>query len=159
MSKITYSYGKPEDFEDIVRLCGTWWYDSSFYKETGMEYRPDLQSFYNQYEANKLLTVVGRDSLGTVVAAYVASIDQYLFNMEYTMASEIVWCLHKDYREGREVFGLLDAIDLANTSSGINMYNLNLPIQEGKAKLAEYLVRKRGFFTQDMCVMKEIKYG
>jgi SOS response regulatory protein OraA/RecX len=37
----------------------------------------------------------------------------------------------------------------------VNIYNLNIPVDENKDKLANSLVR-RGFFKQDLSLFKEI---
>jgi len=55
------------------------------------------------------------------------------------------------------VFQLVTNIELGLKSSGIDIYYLNLPVEEGKEVLGDYLVKKKGFFKQDLCLMKEIR--
>lgn len=142
---------------EIVSMCRKWWYDSSFYKNTGMKFEPDYDLFRGMSDSNTLFIIKGCLPNGEMVACYVAAISPYMFNTKYTMASEIVWSIDERYRKGREVFRLLTAIETGLKNSGISMYNLNLPIEEGKRSLSDYLVKKKGFFTQDISIIKEIK--
>ena len=157
MSKLNYTYGTIDDMEEVIALCGKWWKDSSFYKNTEMEFLPDKGLFQGLDDQDSLFVIKGVNTLGEIKACYVASISPYHFNPGYTMATEIVWCLDEDYRKGREVFQLVTNIELGLKSSGIDIYYLNLPVEEGKEVLGDYLVKKKGFFKQDLCLMKEIR--
>jgi len=156
VSNIVYDYGSIDDYSDVVTLCKTWWEDSSFYKNTGMEFIPDYNQFKSLDDDNSLFVITGRVK-GKLVACYVAVISPYIFNSSVMMASEVVWCLDKEYQKGREVFGLLNAIETGLTNSNIDMFNLNLPVEEGKKSLAEYLTRKKNYWKQDISIMKNLE--
>ena len=161
MSDIVYDLGYYEkDAEDIIHLCSTWWEDSAFYKNTNMPFKVDRSQFKAMSDTGQILAITGRkEDTGELIACYVGSITPYYFNPDYLMASEIVWCIHKDYRKGREMFNLLKAIELGMKTRKVNMYTLCIPILEGKEMIEKYMTRKLDFFVQDSVLMKEVKYG
>lgn len=161
MSDIVYGYADfYNDIEGVIDLCATWWNDSAFYKNTGMPFEVDREQFEQFYLSGMLVAVVGKEEItGKIVSCYIGVKSPYYFNKNYLMCNEVVWCLHKDYRKGREVFNLIKAIEMAMKGNRINIYNLCLPILEGKETLEKYMIKKLGFFTQDSTLMKEVIYG
>ncbi len=160
MPEIEYNYGNYyDDVDDVIELCATWWEDSSFYKNTGMPFEVNKEYFKRLYDRGYLIIVLGRDvETKQLVACYIASKSPYHFNKNYLMANEIVWCIHKDYRDGKEVFNLLIAIEMAMKGNKINMYSLALPLTEGREKLSKYMTEKLGWFVQDSNLLKEVHY-
>jgi SOS response regulatory protein OraA/RecX len=73
-------------------------------------------------------------------------------------ASEVVWCIDKDYRTGQNLVNLLNSVEELMKKHEVNIYNLNIPVDDNKDKLANSLV-KRGFFKQDLSLFKEINNG
>jgi hypothetical protein len=161
MSNIVYTYGRYEtDFEDIVELCGTWWYDSSFYKESGMDYNVDREQFKAMSDLGMLMMVLGREEdTGKLVTCYMGVVMPYYFNNGHMMANEVVWCVHPEYRKTGEAQRLLDNIELAMKECNIDMYSLCIPMREGRDKLEEHLIKDRGFFPQDKVLMRSLRNG
>ena len=159
VSNLRYGYGSIDDMDEIIALANTWWKDASFYKETHMEFKPDQDLFRDLYKAGVLFIVVGRAEDDSIKACYISIISNYTFNSSYKYSAEVVWCIHEDYRKGREVLRLIASIEQGLTSSGVDLFDLNLPVQENTSSLASYLTKKKGFFQQDLSIFKEIKHG
>ena len=156
---IEYSLGSIDDMEEVIDLCASWWYDSAFYENTGMEFKIDRGLYEQLSEMESLFSVIGRNEHGKVVACYVSAIAPYMFNPEWLSSSEVVWCIDKKYRKAGEVLNLLAAIEAGLTQAGVRIFNLNFPVHEGRERLAKKLEDKLGYFVQDLSIMKEIKYG
>jgi len=153
-----YDMDYDRDYQDVVDLCGTWWEDSLFYKTYRIPYKVDKRVFDAGNEAGALLAFAGRNEEGKAVAAYVAIISPYLFNPEYLMAVECVWCLHKDYRNLGYSIGLLDEIEKRLIDRGVNILSLASSAAPEYASLG-MLLRRRGYTLMDNIYMKSLRGG
>lgn len=155
---LTFREGGIRDTKKVIELCETWWYDSAWFKNTGMKFESSPEYWYSLFQVSGVISSIGENENNEVKACYVAVKQPYMFNHAYSVASEVVWCLDEEYRNGPNLVKLLTSIDDVCKKNEINIYNLNLPVQENKEKLADSLV-KRGFFKQDLSLFKEISNG
>lgn len=156
--QLTYREGGIRDTKKVIELCETWWHESAWFKNTQMPFESKPEYWYALFQAGVMIGTVGENEEGEVKAAYVAVKQPYMFNHAYNTASEVVWCIDADYRNGPNLVNLLKAIEDVCKKHEINIYNLNLPVQEDTVKLSGNL-EKRGFFKQDLSLFKEIKNG
>lgn len=147
-----------EDAADIIDLCGLWWEDSLFYKEYGVEYAPAIEGFQQMFDAGMLILICGRSrATDELVATYVATVMPYIFNPKETHVSEIVWCIHPDYRKSSILFRLLWYIEkIISEMPTENPPLMSLCVsQEDKFKpLERNLTGKRGFKLMDKVFFK-----
>lgn len=143
------------DYQDVVDLCGTWWEDSLFYKTYRIPYKVNKELFDGANAAEMLLWFVGRNESGKAVAAYVAVIQPYMFNPDYLMAVECVWCLHKDYRKLGHAMGLLDEIERRLVDRGVDILSLAASASPEYRSLGTIL-RRRGYTLMDNLYMKKL---
>jgi hypothetical protein len=155
---LTFREAGIRDTKKVIQLCETWWYDSAWFKKTQMPFESTPEYWYALFQAGVIIATVGEDENGDVKAAYVAVKQPYMFNHSYNTASEVVWCLDKEYRTGPNLVNLLQSIEDVCKKHEIHIYNLNIPVDENKEKLADSLV-KRGFFKQDLSLFKEMNNG
>ncbi len=145
---IAYSVEQAEDvFDEIAQACGEWWYESSFFQNTGMEYRP------NNPQLKRLLPLmrclVGRDSEGNVASAYVGIPSDYMFNPEWTVMNEIVWYIKEEYRGVRSLIQLFNEVrDFCNQEQ-VDMWSISIP-SFFRSSGVEKLMSKQGYFLQDL---------
>ena len=136
-----YSTGDFEkDMADVVELCGTWWNDSLFYKLYGIEFSVD-KSWFRLIKDYGLIYTCGRQE-GNLVSCYVGIKTPYMFNPSVMTANEIVWCVHKDYRNYRELIGLMKAIDNLMFINNIQLWNLAVSNEEKYNSTGEFLEKK-----------------
>jgi hypothetical protein len=157
-TKLKFRKGSIRDTKKVIELCDTWWYDSAWYKNTKMKFATTPEYWYGLFQMGTIILCVGENEAGEMKACYVGMKQPYLFNHDYITSTEVVWCIAEEYRTGANLVVLLSEIDKLCKEEGIHFYNLNLPVQEKKEKLADSLVR-RGFFTQDLSLFKEIENG
>lgn len=157
-SRLKFRPGGIRDTKKVIELCETWWYDSAWYKNTKMKFESTPEYWYSMFQMGVIIACIGENEAGEVKAAYVAMKQPYLFNHDYISASEVVWCIDEEYRTGKNLANLLFEIEKLCENEGVHIYNLNLPIEDNKEKLADSLV-KRGFFRQDLSLFKEIEHG
>lgn len=155
---LTYREGNIRDTKKVIELCESWWYDSAWFKNTGMKFESTPEYWYSMFQMGVMFGCIGENENNEVKACYVAMKQPYMFNHSYTVASEVVWCIDEEYRNGPNMVKLLSAIDSVCQKNDINIYNLNLPVEDNKEKLADSLV-KRGFFKQDLSLFKEMNNG
>jgi hypothetical protein len=123
-----------------------------------MLFRSEPKWWDGMFDSGMMMGCVGRNEDKKLVACWVAMKLPYQFNHSYLMASEIVWCLDKDYRGGKNLLQLLNEIDSTAKENKVHYYNLNLPLEEHNERLADKLVT-RGFFKQDLSLFKETTNG
>ena len=157
-SRLTYREAGIRETKKVIDLCETWWYDSAWYKNTGMKFESTQDYWYGMFQLGVMIATVGEDENGDVKASYVGCKQPYMFNHSYMTASEVVWCIDKDYRTGQNLVNLLQSVEDLMKKHEVNIYNLNIPVDDNKDKLANSLV-KRGFFKQDLSLFKEINNG
>lgn len=151
---LTYDKLSVRDTTDVIELCRTWWYDSKFFENTGMPFETSQEYWWNLFQSGTMMGTVGRNEDKELKSCYVALKQPYMFNHSYTMASEVVWCIDKEYRSGRNLIQLLNEIEECNKDEQTSFYGLNLPILEDTERLVTKL-ESRGFFKQDMSMIKE----
>lgn len=156
-TKLTYSQLGVRDTQEVIDLCETWWYDAKFYENTKMEFKSEPVYWWNLFQQGEVLSVGGRNEEGKIKSCYVATISPFMFNTSYRNASEIVWCIDEEYRTGRNLIQLLNEIEALLTENKVATYNLNLPQLENNDRLVKKL-KSRGFFIQDVSLIKEISY-
>lgn len=152
---ITYADLCVADTKPVLELCASWWEESAWFKNTGMKFDSDPNYWYGLFQAGVMVGTVGRNANGRAVSAYVAVKQPYQFNQNVTLATEVVWCLDKEYRTGRNLLTLFNKIEDVLARCDVDIYHLNVPIQEGHERLTQRL-EKRGFFKQDLSLFKEI---
>tara|TARA_R100001463_G_scaffold3271_3_gene13468 strand:- start:62 stop:544 length:483 start_codon:yes stop_codon:yes gene_type:complete len=157
-SRLKFRTGSVRDTKKVIELCDTWWYESAWYKNTKMKFTTTPEYWYGLFQMGSIVLCVGENEAGEMKAAYVGMKQPYLFNHDYTTATEVVWCIDEEYRTGENLVTLLSEIEKLLKNEGVHMYNLNLPVEDKKEKLADSLV-KRGFFRQDLSLFKEIEHG
>lgn len=154
--RLTYTDLCVADTPIVLDLCATWWKDSAWYLNTGMEFKSDPNYWYSLFAQGVMIGCVGRDDDNIARSCYVAVKQQYLFNQDYITASEVVWCLDEEHRTGRNLLELMSKIEDVLKRTGVDIYNLNLPVQEGHDRLNSKM-KRMGFFDQDISMFKEIK--
>ena len=139
-----------KDLSDVLELCGTWWKESLFYKLYKIEYDVDISFFEVINTVQGLMYTVGRNSSGKAIACYVGFKAPYMFNKNVFSANEVVWCVHKDYRNLQNLKSLLDAIDQLMLDEKVELWNLNVSNERQYDKLGEFL-EKLGYNLMDKC--------
>ena len=122
-----------------------------------MEFKSEPVYWWNMFQLGEVLAVGGRNEDGELKSCYVATVSPYMFNHKVRNASEIVWCIDEQYRSGRNLIQLLNEIEKLLADNNVSQYNLNLPQLEDNERLVTKL-QKRGFFIQDVSLIKEISY-
>jgi hypothetical protein len=156
-TKLTYETLGVRNTQEVIDLCETWWYDAKFYENTQMEFKSEPVYWWNMFQLGEVLAVGGRNEDGELKSCYVATVSPYMFNHKVRNASEIVWCIDEQYRSGRNLIQLLNEIEKLLADNNVSQYNLNLPQLEDNERLVTKL-QKRGFFIQDVSLIKEISY-
>jgi hypothetical protein len=149
---VIYDIDNYDNYQEVVDLCGSWWQDSLFYKTYRIPYNVDKKLFDCANESGALISVVGRED-GKVIAAYVGIKQPYIFNPEYTIAVECVWCLHAEHRTLRNALGLLDQVEKAMDKHDIDIVSLAVSAEPKYKSLAKLLERRR-FVLMDDIYMK-----
>lgn len=140
---ITYSQIDFEkDYEGVVKLCGSWWEDSLFFKLYGIKYSLNKELFEGIFKAGIILALIGKDK-GKIVSCYVGVKHPYQFNARVLTATEIVWCLDKEYRTFKNLVGLLNAIEKLMVANNINLYFLAASQESKYAALEALLIRRK----------------
>lgn len=152
--KLTYEKFCVRDVKEVIELCDTWWYDSKFFENTGMPFETSQEYWWNLFQSGTMMGTVGRNEDKELKSCYVAMKQPYMFNHSYIMGSEVVWCIHKEYRSGRNLIQLLNEIESCNEYEQTAFYNLNLPVLEDTERLVTKL-ESRNFFKQDMSMIKK----
>lgn len=156
-TKLTYEKLGVRNTQEVINLCETWWYDAKFYENTQMEFKSEPVYWWNLFQVAEVLAVGGRNEDGELKSVYVATVSPFMFNHKVRNASEIVWCIDEEYRTGRNLIQLLNEIETLLTDNTVTTYNLNLPVLEEHDRLVDKL-KSRGFFVQDVSLIKEIAY-
>ena len=91
--RLTYADFCVADTKPVIELCATWWEDSAWFKNTGMKFETRPEYWYSLFQQGVMTGTVGRNSQGEVKSCYVAIKQPYLINENYTVATEIVWCI------------------------------------------------------------------
>lgn len=151
---LTYEKLCVRDTKDVIELCMTWWYQSKFFENTNMPFESTQEYWWNLFQLGVMMGTVGRNEDKELKSCYVAMKQPYMFNHSYIMASEIVWCIDKEYRSGRNLIQLLNEIEDCNQNNNTSFYSLNLPVLEDTERLVSKL-ESRSFFKQDMSMIKE----
>ncbi|MCK4782577.1 MAG: GNAT family N-acetyltransferase [Desulfobacteraceae bacterium] len=160
MKNITFREGNgTTDNDRIAALCGLWWSDSLFYKTFGVEYDPEMSMYSNLHDAGMLVTILGEDENGEIVACYAGAPAPYQFNTDITVATEIVWCVHPDHRNGSIALQLIKQIDKVMELKGVDFYNLCISQEDKFESMGKYLERKAGFTRMDQVYFKEVGNG
>ena len=160
MSAILFREGNgTTDNDRIADLCGLWWSDSLFFKTFGVEYNPDMDMFAQMDELGLLITVLGEDESGELVACYAGAKTTYQFNKDLMVAAEVVWCVHPDYRCGSIALQLIKQIDKVMGAKGVKFYNLCISDEDKFKSMGKYLERKAGFALMDHVYFKEVSNG
>lgn len=157
-SSIKYEPLVREHTNEVLALCESWWYEANWFKNTKMLFRSEPAWWDAMFDSGMMMGCVGRDAEDKLVGCWVAMKMPYQFNHSYLVASEIVWCLDKDYRNGKNLLQLLKEIESTARDNQVHYYNLNLPVEESSERLANKLVT-RGFFKQDLSLFKETFNG
>ena len=152
--KLTYSDFCVRDVKGVISLCNSWWYDSEFFKNTKMPFQTREKYWWDLFLQGVMMGRVGKDEKDEIRACYVAMKQPYMFNETYIMGSEVVWCIHKEYRDGRTLIQLLNEIEECNKNNNTAFYNLNLPVLEDNDRLILKLEEK-GFLKQDISMSKK----
>jgi len=155
---LTYTNFGVRDIKVMIALCESWWYEADFYKNTGMEFATDEQYWWNLFQAGVMTGRLGRNEKGELKACYAAMIHPYMFNQQYKMSSEIVWCIDEEYRSGSNLLQLLSEIEQCNKDNETDIYNLNVPVFNDNDRLISKL-QKHGFFKQDTSMLKMTNYS
>lgn len=155
--KLKYEKLGVRDSKEVIELCRTWWYDAKFFEKTGMPFDTKEQYWWGMFQQGVMMGTVGRNEDGELKSCYVAMKQPYMFNHSYKNATEIVWCIDKEYRSGRNLIQLLNEIEACNKSEQTTFYNLNLPVLEENDRLISKLESKK-FFKQDMSMIKQTNY-
>src|SRR3990167_680951 len=151
---MTTEYGTGDfekDMADVVELCGTWWNDSLFYKLYNIPFNVDT-TWFRIIKEHGLIYTCGRQD-GKLVSCYVGLKTPYMFNPSVMTANEIVWCVHKDYRNYRKLIGLMKAIEDLMEKNDIKLWNLAVSNEEKYLPTAEFLERQ-GYNFMDRCYPK-----
>lgn len=156
LMKLTYERLNVRHTREVIALCNTWWYDSAFFENTEMAFISKEVYWWNLFQAGMMMGVVGRNDEGEIKSCYVATRNSYMFNNNYAMANEVVWCIDKEYRSGRNLIQLLNEIEECVKLNECKIYNLNLPLLENNDRLISKL-EDRGFFKQDISMMKMVR--
>ena len=160
MTNVTFREGNgTTDNDRIASLCALWWRDTLFYKTFGVEYNPSMGMFSQMNELGILITVLGEDESGELVACYAGAATPYQFNKDVTVASEIVWCVHPDYRNGSTALHLIKQIDKIMEIKGVRLYSLCISHENKFKSMGKYLERKAGFTLMDGVYFKEVRNG
>ncbi len=147
-----------QDMEDIIELCSTWWEDSLFFKTYGMEYAVDKTLFRNLKDVGLLVYTIGRDINGQIISCYVGCKSPYMFNAKVLSCNEIVWCVDKEYRNFRNLVGLMNAIEDLMFKENITLWNLNVSNESAYNSTGDFLERK-GYTFMDKCYSKQKENG
>lgn len=150
---LSYSNVGVRDTKDVIALGDSWWYDSDFFKNTNMTMKPSEEQWWHLFQSGVMMGRVGRNSDGDLKSCYVAMTQPYMFNTSYKMAAEILWCIDKEYRTGRNLLELLEQIEQCNLDNETMLYNLSVPVFKDNDRLVAKL-QKYGFFKQDISMIK-----
>ena len=142
-----------KDRDEIEELCGTWWEDSLFYKLYGIKYKVDMNLFETMNKSGALIYTVGRDVHGKLISCYVGIKSPYIFNTEIITASEIVWCIRKEYRNFKNLVSLIKAIQTLMEEENIFQWNLNVSNEKKYDSTGSFLESKKYAFM-DKCFTK-----
>jgi len=138
-------------FDEVVKLCGNWWYESDFHKNTGIDYDVDYDQFKLLEEHQILLGIVGRNETGEAVSCFVGCVGPFIYNKNISNCTEMVWHIDPTARSFENLGQLLTEIEKLMDSKGIQMWNLALPqdhLKTGKA------LEHFGYFKQDTHYMR-----
>jgi hypothetical protein len=147
-----------KDMEDVIELCSTWWEDSLFFKTYGIEYAVDEALFVNLKNMGLLIYTIGRDINGQAISCYVGFKSPYMFNKNTLSANEVVWCVHKEHRNFRNLVGLMNAIEDLMFKENISLWNLNVSNESVYNSTGEFLERK-GYTFMDKVYSKQKENG
>ena len=155
--KLVYTEAGVRDTREVIELCDTWWYDTSYYENTEIPFATKEEAWWKLFQLNTIIATVGRNEEGKIKSCYVASVGPYIYNDSIKDATEMVWCIDKEYRSGRNLIQLLENIEKLCRKHEVNTYSLSVP-DEGHERLIEKL-KMKDFFVQDVRLIKEISYG
>ena len=157
---ITFREGNgTSDNDRIAALCGLWWEDSKFFKEFGIEYRPAMDMYSQLHKAGMLITLLGEDEWGDLIACYAGAVHPFQFNADVTVASEIVWCVHPGHRISSIALKLIRELDKTMIKREVTLYNLCISQEDRFKTMGRYLERKMGFTLMDGVYFKEAHHG
>ena len=143
--------------KEVIELCDSWWKDTSFYSHTKIPFKTKEETWFGLFDAGIMMGTVGRNKDGKMKSCYVAVVSPFIYNDSIRDAAEIVWCIDKEYRSGRNLIQLLGHIEKIGKEHKIKTYSLSLPIEENHDRLIEKL-KTKDFFVQDVRLVKEISY-
>jgi hypothetical protein len=155
--KLTYENLGIENTKEVIELCDSWWVDTSFYSHTKIPFKTKEETWYELFKYAQVIATGGRNEDGQLKSCYVAVISPFIYNGSIKDASELVWCIDKEYRSGRNLIQLLGHIEKICTENKVNTYSLSLPLEENHDRLIEKL-KTKDFFVQDVRLVKEISY-
>lgn len=154
---IAYSLGTLEkDYEEVTKLCSRWWPESLFYKTYGIKYELDKKVFDYLNNLGILMVLLGKDE-GKIVSCYIGLKHPYLFNPSIYTATEIVWCIDKNYRSFRNMLQLIKEIENLMKLNNIDLYFIALSGEEKYRKLGKVLT-KHNFIEMDIAYSKYRRY-
>ncbi len=158
LMRLTYENLGIRNTKEVIDLCDTWWEDTAFYSHSKIPFETKQETWWGLFQRTEIIAVGGRNKDGELKSCYVATVAPFIYNESIRDASELVWCIDKDYRSGRNLIQLLGHIEKICTENKVNTYSLSLPLEEGHDRLVEKL-KDRDFFVQDIRLVKEISYG
>jgi hypothetical protein len=156
-TKLKYTDLCVRDTREVIELCDTWWYDTSYYEHTEIPFATKEEAWWRLFQMGVMIGTVGRNEDGQIKSCYVASVGAYIYNDSIKDATEMVWCIDKEYRSGRNLIQLLGNIEKICRDHEVNTYSLSVP-DEGHERLIDKL-KMKDFFVQDVRLIKEISYG
>jgi len=137
--------------DEVIAQCATWWDDSKFYKDSGIEYNISKE-FFKSVEAS-LLGIMGRDKDGKLGAFYLGSVQPFMFNHEISQCSEIVWNIHDDLQGGQVLSELLISVDAFMRINNIDIWSVSLPNEDRYIRTGKTL-KKYNYQLQDLQYMR-----
>lgn len=143
-----------QDYEIVVDLCAKWWPDSLFFKTYGIEYKVHKTMFDAANESGILVYTIGYID-DEPAGCYIGVKQPYMFNPEYNLLTEIVWCLDEKYRGFKNLMELLGEVERLGSENDCQLYSLAVSSASEYDGLQKILDAK-GFVNMDHVFMKKL---
>ncbi len=111
-----------DNYYEVIETAFNWWEKHAYSTKLGVPFKPAKSVFQNAADAHALFAVFIRHKTSQqIVAAYVATFQQFIFNPDFSMASELFWYVEESERQ-KSLSGLL----LTAVSAYLKKQNINL---------------------------------
>lgn len=156
LMKLTYEKLDMKNAEEVIVLMKThWWYESTFYEKTQIEFKSEPRHWQAIFNQVNMIAVGGRNEEGELKSCYCSIVSPYMFNPDINSAACIGWYIDKDYRSPETIVQLLNEIDILCTENNVDIYSLSLP--DGKHDRLIERLQTKDYFVQDINLIKVIK--